>query len=83
MSLKTITITVTSEDIANGKRRYFTACPIALACKRAGLKRIRVLDYAIRYGFSGIEGLKPKVKAFVHKFDEGEPVKPFSFCLHV
>lgn len=73
-------INVTKEDIKKGKPKEARLCPIARACKRAGLK-----DAAVRY--TRIENgrqcfpISKTTSRFISDFDLGKPVKPFSFYL--
>lgn len=73
-----IRIEVTQEDIVNGVREDGQNCPIALACRRAGLLYVTVdsqIEFDNEQGFSGWlrdERIEPFVKAF----DAGEKVSP-------
>lgn len=88
---RTIKIEVTADDIENGSARRARCCPIALACRRAGLEDPAVFP-GMRDGqgsiFHGpadpIVGRKhiplPEVAAeFIIAIDEGAEVEPFSF----
>lgn len=71
-------ISVTKNDIANGKRRSFTRCPIALACKRrAKTDGVDVNFQEIRIG----DRFFYPVEEFMSDFDSGRPVKPSRFTL--
>ena len=73
-------ITVTKKDIANGKRRSITDCPIALACKRrCKTESVQVdCDYIIVNGARYLP-----VEDFQSAFDDGGPdaVRPSRFTL--
>lgn len=78
-------ITVTQQDIEQGKRRDEQSCPVALACKRAGLSEPRVDNYYVSYisredgSFSFL--LPQQVKNFIIAFDNQKSVQPFNFDL--
>lgn len=83
--MRTITVSVTAEDIASGKRYDCEACPIALAVRRV----IGPLDIFVcreigreSIGIHPVPAL-PEAKAFMDAFDNGEAVAPFSFQLEV
>lgn len=76
-------IEVTEEDIRKGKRGDNLSCPIALASKRC-LPVNYVGPLMIRFGFPHKwVNLPPQARNFIHTFDEGCPVKSFSFDLPV
>lgn len=73
-------INVTIEDIANGKRRSITCCPIALACKRRFKTNDVEVDYdSIRVG----DRIFVPIEEFQSAFDERgqNAVKPSRFAL--
>jgi hypothetical protein len=78
-----MTITVTAEDLTQGVRGSHTACPIALAVTRAtGADTVSVGRQFIRFWRDGKRyGMytTPTLWSFIMDFDEGRPVKPFSF----
>lgn len=75
-----IIIEVTEEDIKSGRRHSYSKCPIALAIRRAFAR-----DYGVAVGVGsfcvGIDvwKLSRRAQNFIQNFDEGCPVKPFSF----
>ena len=79
-------IQVTQEDIDEGERGHCYYCPVALAIGRTLNRRnfIYVGGQGIRDVAKWvIETLPPGVLDFVCKFDNGEPVSPFSFELEI
>lgn len=82
---RTVTINVTAEDIAMGKRRKCDECPIALASYRALGCPVRVFPYSIALndGSCRTAMLGDVPSAFIHSFDEAYPVHPFSFDIDV
>jgi hypothetical protein len=79
-------IEVTEQDIAAGRRRQPSACPIALAVKRAyAVERASVAEYDIivtRWCDRQFKWRTPTPAAsFIERFDKGEKVEPFSFEL--
>jgi hypothetical protein len=89
--MKPIIVKVTSVDILYGNAKEARLCPIALALKRVVKKPVSVGDIVITIGSYQIIGSRlcgtTKYKAptavtrFVHAFDDGKPVKPFTFRL--
>jgi nitrate/TMAO reductase-like tetraheme cytochrome c subunit len=80
-------IEVTQKDIDKGLRSSCYECPIAHAFKRK-------VKNKIRYGFAVnadsidlvtkdfkwyIHALPKKAQTFIKRFDDGKPVKPFTF----
>ncbi len=82
--MKTIVIKVTKNDIAKGKRREATSCPIALALHRAGFQEAEV-GFLYWFPDSSWRGIKLSEAAirFIRAFDDKEAVKPFNFRLKV
>ncbi len=80
-------IEVTTEDIAKGVREDCHGCPIALACKRLGVRDVAVEREAVVYrNYEGEwdEASMPEVgEAFIEAFDAGRDVEPFSFELDI
>lgn len=78
-----IKIDVTQEDIDKGEQGTPNACPIALACVRAGYTNPDVdgLCISITAPDGGrVHAVTPKVATlFVEYFDGGLEVEPFSF----
>lgn len=78
-------ITVTRDNINHGLRGSCTSDPVALALRDEGFlkpyvtaEKIQVEGYLGR-SFMQIEPAPYSVYDFVHSFDQGEPVSPFSF----
>lgn len=79
----TKTINVTKYFIRRGTRCQSTACPVALAIHRAGLRGLSVDRWGVfKDGLADMRFPK-KVSEFIERFDNGEPVKPFSFVLRI
>lgn len=92
-----IKIDVTQEDIGKGERGCQSRCPVALACRRAGIKEALVGTGALNYLTTANDAVKihvvplpQEVKDFVSRFDYmsyrgGVPqlVEPFSFELEL
>lgn len=80
-------IKVEQKHIKKGKPRNINFCPVALAIAEQveGLSSVRVRQTDIGIGKDGYiyyTNSPPKVCMFVSNFDEGMPVKPFSFELN-
>lgn len=84
-------IRVTEEHIANGIRSNTESCPVALAILDATGWNKGDVDVGGET-IDRVEGMFPnwnfthyhcpkKVQKFVDRFDEGKPVRPFSFVL--
>lgn len=83
-----ITITVTQQDIIDGKRESTCACPIALAanrCIQGAVARVNDDWINISYMSGRFESLALPMEAetFVLCFDTGLPVEPFTFELPI
>jgi hypothetical protein len=81
--MKTIKVEVKQKHIKNGIPGSACRCPIALAVKDAGLEEPAVI---CGITFGSIENrirvpLLKKASAFIDRFDNSQPVKPFSFQL--
>lgn len=74
-------ITVTRAHIEKGKPNY-RKCPIALALKGCDFRDVAVRAFYVRIGRK-VEMLGKRERQFIRDFDEGKPVKPFSFNLKV
>ena len=82
-------ISVKREHIDNGVALSSTCCPIALACKDAGLKNVWINPLSIHYClddsvcplFVNRVTLPVEVIKFIARFDAGEYVTMFSFDL--
>ena len=92
---RTVVVEVTAEDIASGVAQKCEHCPIAIALRRAaGSARAYVdgSDIFVSPVFDGDEpsdiwneaGECPQsVTEFVNAFDDGKPVKPFTFTVEL
>jgi hypothetical protein len=81
---KSITISVTPEDIKLGTKLSCKRCPIARAIKRQvknGVAAEVSFDmFSLNYNGVVEEGFLPKKATdFVFRFDDGKSVKPFAF----
>lgn len=80
-----ITISVTEEDIANGRRKRCQKCPVAIAMLRAGFYTV----WANPGDLTWIDSERnehscvtpDEVREFITRFDNHEPVAPFTFEL--
>lgn len=72
-------VRVTAEDIAFGRPCAAGNCPLARALSRAFGADVSVsyTDWGFRQGES--YSTPPRAAEFARDFDNGEPVKPFSF----
>ena len=79
MKRKRIRVVVTEKHIHDGKRGHCRLCPVALALK----KKYDVAAETVYYGgYYGNTALLPiAAQKFIHNFDNGKPVKPFSFTI--
>jgi hypothetical protein len=85
--MKTITLTVTREDIRNGVQYNSYSCPVALALGRAyhgspGAANVGYTEFSLS---DGKEWCKAPVwlSRFMHGFDKGEKVRPFKRVLRL
>ena len=76
------TISVSKKNIKEGRRKKPYACPIALACKDAGLYDPSVGDYYMVLT-GKIVDTPNTVHRFIQNFDAGKPVKPFKFRINL
>lgn len=83
--MKTVTIEITSEDIAQGRKNIknnlwrATHCPVAIAARRVLCHRkLQVLTHEIVYGLFGYRHSE-KLERWIRSFDDGLSVRPFSF----
>jgi len=75
-------ITVTQKDIKNGKPCKSFLCPIAIAVQRKTKGIYRVMaEELVKKGV--VYPLPDIAKEFISRFDEGMPVKPFSFEIYL
>lgn len=84
MQNETILVTVTAEDIKNGRRRNIHLCANALALQRAtGCSDAWIGPFVacVTGGHAGTHQTPPAVEAFITRFDNGEPVEPYTFVL--
>ena len=80
-------ITVTQENIDKGVRGEIGYCPIALAIKALGYEHVCVDDESVDarreeddpYADAFLSYLPTKATSFIHAFDEGRKVAPFTF----
>ena len=79
-----ITVEVTQLDINLGQSRRSCECPVALALYRTFDKRMTV-GYTTCTFIDTFESyyLPENVSAFISHFDQGRPVKPFSFVINL
>ena len=83
---RTVEIRVTAEDIAAGVRRDRCGCPLAIACRRAGLVQADVNEHTIAFGpFAArtVVLMPSAMSQWRHDYDNGEAVKPETFALAV
>jgi hypothetical protein len=67
-------IKVTKKNIQEGKKHHFQKCPVALALKANGFKKVSVDDYC-----ATVDGKVYSIRRgsrFIKNFDAGLPVKP-------
>lgn len=82
--MKTLTVTVTADDIAEGEALSCSACPVALAIRRLGYPHARVdWGYAMMRGYDARIELPPAAVKFIEDFDDGRVVHPFVFEFNV
>jgi hypothetical protein len=81
-----IKIDVTSDDIAKGEREQPCRCPIALALTRAHPGQWVLGEHTADFYFDDADGtisLPNEARDFIKRFDNGDPVEPFSFELEL
>jgi hypothetical protein len=79
-----VKVTVTRQDIRNGRRLDAAFCPVSFAVKRAtGSGRVFACSQCLEVDNEVIEPAPRSVARFVNAFDRGRPVKPFAFILKV
>lgn len=85
--MKQLHVRVTRKHIENGCVLSQSFCPIALAVREKGYKRVTVNGSEIKTGRTGHGGktykLPPIAEKFVRLFDYGSPVKPITFKANV
>lgn len=76
-------VNVTQRDIDKGHPVMATLCPIARSLHRHATMRDAAVSTRMIYDPSvGYIDLPKSAKKFVEMFDNGEPVKPFSFRIN-
>ena len=80
------TISVTLSDIVCGQKGRSMHCPIALALKRnLGASKVSASPNVVSWALDGASyhdiRSPASVQTFIHRFDTGEPVYPFTFTL--
>lgn len=81
--MKIITVRVTQDDIDRGVRGSTTDCPVARAlCRAVPNAFIRVWKDVAFVRIHRVE-IPPKVRRFIHDFDDYRAVKPFSFEIDI
>lgn len=86
--MKTVSVSVTARDISRAKKLIATPgkrrtrfCPVSLALKRA-CRTQDVSSGATEFHVRGACFVSPlSVSEFIHRFDAGRTVEPFSFTL--
>lgn len=89
--MSVVSVRVTSDDIASGKRKDACHCPVALALKRAYPEsEIFAGDDGELYTYQApaaprvrVASLPPVANRFIEEFDDGYAVQPFSFTLDI
>lgn len=79
---KSTRVTVTWDDIKNGKRRNMFSCPVARSINRVTDGTIIVGDNYVTIEKT-CHQLPLKAQKFIKKFDAGMKVKPFSFIIKI
>ena len=79
-------VNVTDEHIADGYKNNCILCPVALACKGAGAIYASVTETVAElqmseFGPRFFVDLPEEACLFIHKFDHGYRVEPFTFEL--
>lgn len=78
-------IKVTQEHIDKGVTLDNCLCPVALACKDAGLEQPRVDAFTVyvlgKHPY--LYSLPRTARIFIANFDDHEPVHPFEFEIEV
>lgn len=81
MANVTVKIDVTEIDIKTGLPRSSCNCPIAQACERTFAHSVSVTRNYVRVAGEKKFDLPWEATKFIHAFDYGKPVQPFSFEL--
>ena len=77
--MKRVKVRVTWEDIARGERRECATCPVALAATRAFGEDVTVGNRMFRLRSIQYIDMPARVRAWIHEFDQGRPVRPIRF----
>jgi hypothetical protein len=78
-----IRVSVTQRDIDKGEPICDNRCPIALAISRTVKRRVGV-TYGAVYLLNEVHQmyeLTPTAERFIRRFDNGQPVQPFTFTM--
>lgn len=80
-----VKITVTKKDIQMGLPSDSCLCPIARAVRRVLGRGVRVWRYGVyrRLSEDDFAEFPERVTQFIDRFDDGKPVKPFTFTLRI
>ncbi len=73
------TIEVTKQDIKVGVRGNCFECPVALALTRVFGTGVQVYPEISLPGINPVIRMPDAVRKFVRRFDQKEPVQPFTF----
>lgn len=77
-------IEVTQEDIDAGIKKNCTKCPIALAVQRAFKNSsLEIGGLSVYQDCHKVCEMPYEARVFVQCFDDGKPVNPFTFELHI
>ncbi len=79
---RTVVVEVTAADIERGEKRDQCLCPVALACKRAGIVNPEVENYSIYVGGRYID-LPDEATQFIVDFDRNREVAPLTFTVEL
>lgn len=75
-------IRVTQQNIDNGVRQQYDACPVALALRDATAREWQVTKNYAQYALGSlILALPETARDFIRSFDAGREVRPFEFDL--
>jgi hypothetical protein len=77
------TIAVTQEHIDRGQRGNGLACPIFLAARQARLGITCANSRQLMFTRGRTAAPTPEATKFMHNFDRGLEVKPFSFEIEI
>ena len=81
-----VRVSVTAEDIAQGKPYVCWGCPVAIAMTRTLGYPVAVDEwrwFMEEGSVRRLHGLPDAVQAFVKAYDQQQPVAPFSFTVEV